>query len=376
MKILVVLHSLQAGGAERVTSHLVNHWAESGWDVTVLTIAGSAGDFYPIHPRVKRICLNMAGQSNNLFMAIKMNISRLWGVRKIIVQFRPDLVLAMMTTSSVMAVLAGLKLGVPVVVSERTYPPLMSLGRIWKILRRLTYPWAAQVVMLTSEGLSWLHSEVPRARGIVIPNPVSYPLPCGNHNIPIESIRIAGRKLLLAVGRLDVEKQFGLLLQAFAVISLKCSKWDLVILGEGPLRLELEAQIQRLDLFDRVHLPGRAGNISDWYERADLYVLSSSFEGFPNTLAEAMAHGCAVISYDCDTGPRDLIRHGIDGLLVKPVSDVYVLAQALGQLMEDDVLRQRFSRKSVEVRERFSLNTISMMWRQLFIRVVDEQIRS
>lgn len=336
----------------------------------MLTMADSAGDFYPIHPRVKRICLNMAGQSNNLFVAIKANISRLQGVRKIIIQFRPDLVLAMMTMSSVIAVLAGLNLGVPVVVSERTYPPLMSLGRVWKSLRRLTYPWAAQVVMLTSEGLSWLYSEVPHARGIVIPNPVIYPLPCGNHSIPIESVRIAGRKVLLAVGRLDDEKQFDLLLQAFAMISLKCSKWDLVILGEGPLRLELEAQRQRLGLSDRVHLPGRAGNIGDWYERADLYVMSSRREGFPNTLAEAMAHGCAVVSYDCDTGPRDLIRHGIDGLLVTPVSDVDVLAQALGQLMEDDVLRQRFSRKSVEVRERFAVGKISMMWRQLFIRVI------
>lgn len=335
----------------------------------MLTISGSAADFYSLHPRVKRVFLNMAGPSSNLFKAMKENLWRLLGIRRTIIQLRPDLVLAMMTTVSILAILARIGLNVPVIVSERVYPPYAPLGRMWKRLRRWTYPWATQVVMLTSEGLTWLRAEVPRAQGVVIPNPVIYPLPYSIHHIPTESISLAGRKLLLAVGRLDAQKQFDLLLRAFSLISLKCSNWDLVVLGEGPLRHELETQIEHLGLSGCVHLPGKAGNVGDWYERADLFVMSSRFEGFPNALSEAMAHGCAVVSYDCDTGPRDLIRHEVDGLLVRPVGDVSALAGALCRLMEDDVLREQFANRSVEVRERFALSKISMMWHQLFIKV-------
>jgi len=118
----------------------------------------------------------------------------------------------------------------------------------------------------------------------------------------------------------------------------------------------------------RVHLPGQAGNVSNWYQRADLYVMSSRHEGFPNTLIEAMAYGCAVVSYDCDTGPRDIIRHGDDGLLVGPVGDVPALASTLDQLMLDDEARQRMGQKAIDVRERYSVENVLRMWE----RVIDE----
>jgi glycosyltransferase involved in cell wall biosynthesis len=106
--------------------------------------------------------------------------------------------------------------------------------------------------------------------------------------------------------------------------------------------------------------------MGDWYGRADLYVMSSRFEGFPNTLAEAMAHGCAVVSFDCDTGPRDLIRQEQDGLLVTPAGDVAALTQALDRLMGDDSERQRIAAHAVEVRERYSMGKILSLWDSLF----------
>jgi glycosyltransferase involved in cell wall biosynthesis len=90
--------------------------------------------------------------------------------------------------------------------------------------------------------------------------------------------------------------------------------------------------------------------------------MSSRFEGFPNTLAEAMAHGCAAVSYDCDTGPRDIIRHEQDGLLVTPVGDVAALTSALDRLMGDDVERERMALRAIEVRERYSLQRILTLW--------------
>ena len=118
-------------------------------------------------------------------------------------------------------------------------------------------------------------------------------------------------------------------------------------------------------LAERVLLPGRAGNVGDWYAASSLYVMSSRFEGFPNTLAEAMACGLPAVSFDCDTGPRDIIRHEVDGLLV-PAGDAAALEAALRRLMADPALRGRFAARASEVRERFSLASVSARWEQLF----------
>lgn len=134
--------------------------------------------------------------------------------------------------------------------------------------------------------------------------------------------------------------------------------------GEGPKRLELEALVKHLGLSHCVKLPGRAGNVTDWYQKADLYVMSSLFEGFPNTLVEAMAHGCPVISFDCDTGPRDIIRHEIDGLLV-PVGNIPALTASLDQLITDADLRTQYSIRAVEAQNRFSLKQILSLWDRL-----------
>jgi len=112
-----------------------------------------------------------------------------------------------------------------------------------------------------------------------------------------------------------------------------------------------------LCLNERAYLPGLVGNISDWYKVADIYVMSSSLEGFGNTLAEALASGCPAVSFDCDTSPRDIIRHEIDGLLVSP-GDVETLSSAMTRLMDNEALRSQFAARAVEARERFSIERI------------------
>jgi len=127
----------------------------------------------------------------------------------------------------------------------------------------------------------------------------------------------------------------------------------------------LEAQVRDASLGSRVFLPGRVGNVGEWYARADLYVMSPRFEGFPNALVEAMAYGLPVVSFDCDTGPRDIIIHGVNGLLVPP-ENVVGLTEALEQLMGDAALRQCFAMRAVEVRERFSMMRIAAVWETFF----------
>ena len=278
-----------------------------------------------------------------------------------------------LTNVNVAALLASVGLNSRVVACERTYPPSVPVGLLLGTLRRITYSRAARVVMQSREGVSWLNSRIPSARGIWIPNPVVYPLPSGRHAVSPEALIQGGRKLLLAVGRMDAGKQFDELLRSFASVHTQFSDWDLAILGEGPERSSLERLAAALNIGPHVRFPGQVDNPSDWYLRANLFVLSSRYEGFPNALAEAMAHGCAAVSYDCDTGPRDIIRHGYDGLLVTPVGDVPALAKALRRLMSDDTERQHMAARAVEVRERFSTRHILQMWDELLTNVAEER---
>lgn len=368
MRLLIFIHSLNGGGAERATANLANHWAEKGWEIIAVTMSPRCDDFYVLHPKVKRIALEVTGDSGNALAGLVQNLRRIFVLRRVLRNIKPDIALAMMTTANVLIFLASLGLGTRVVGSERTYPPQYPLGFIWEWLRKYGYEHLDAVVALTSEGVEWLRANTRAKRVVLIPNSVRWPLQNQLPHLDVEEVRRAGRYLLLAVGRLSDEKQLGLLVGCFQTLATRYPDWDMIILGEGPSRSVLDAQVREIGLAGRVFLPGRAGNVGAWYACADLYVMSSRFEGFPNTLIEAMAHGLPAVSFDCDTGPRDIIRHEVDGLLVSP-GDTAALTEALDRLMGDPKLRKCFASRSVEIRDRFSLERIAGMWENLFDEV-------
>lgn len=368
MKLLIFIHSLHSGGAERVTANLANHWAEKGWQVTVLTLTSAAQDFYKLHPAVQRIALDVAHESGSALAAIRNNLRRVRALRRVLKQLQPDVALAMMSTANILLALASLGLkDVATVGAERIYPPRIPLGRAWELLRTYSYGHLDAMVALTEESAVWLRQHTRARHTPVIANAVMWPLPEQAPTLVLPASS-HGQHTLLAVGRLAEQKGFDLLLSAFQRLAPDFSAWQLVILGDGPCRAALQAQITAAGLAGRAHLPGRAGNVGQWYTAADLYVMSSRFEGFPNTLVEAMAHGLPAVSFDCDTGPRDIIRHGIDGLLA-PAEDVAALEAALRQLMANDALRSQFGVKAQEVRQRFSMEWVAKMWEKLFQKV-------
>lgn len=372
MKLLICIHSLNSGGAERVTVNLANHWAAKGWQITIVTLSPQRHDFYALHPAVKRIALALDGDSRNRLVGMVRNLRRVLAIRRVLRQIQPDIALGMMTTANVLLALAALRLTpIRTIGSERVHPPQNPLGAIWEWLRKHSYSGLNGVVAQTSESADWLRAHTSAQRVVTIPNPLVWPLPSILPHLEVETVCRQGRGLLLAVGRLSTEKQFNLLLDCFHCLASRHPDWDLVILGDGPLRSALERQIKESGLDNRCFLPGKAGNVGDWYQHADLFVLTSHFEGFPNTLLEAMAHGLAVVSFDCDTGPRDIIRHQVDGLLVAPMN-AQSLTAALDQLMGDGALRQRFAAQAVAVRERFAIDKIASQWERLFEVVRNE----
>lgn len=363
MKLAFLIHSLSTGGAERVTANLANHWAEKGWEVTIITIADRSLDYYALAPSIRRVALGLAQDSRGPLSAIAGNLRRLRALRRTLRELGPEVAVAMMTQSNILLALASLGLPrVTTVGSERTHPPQMPLGRAWETLRRFWYGRLDGIVALTSESAAWLRTHTRARHVVTIPNPVPWPFP---RQAPLLPVTPSSRKLLLAVGRLSEEKGFAALIRCFAQLAGRHPEWDLVLLGEGGLRSHLEQLAEQAGVAGRVRLAGQAGNVGDWYQAADLYVLCSRFEGFPNTLAEAMAHGVPAVSFDCDTGPRDIIRHGQDGLLVAP-GDEAGLEAALDRLMGDAHARQAYARHAAQARERFSPAVTIDQWERLF----------
>ena len=361
---MIVIHSLSGGGAERVAADLSAYWVQRGFRVTLVTQADASTDAYPLHSQVKRYALGMAAPSAGRLGAAWANLRRVWRLRRLIKAERPSIVLGMMTTASVLAIAAARGQRCRVIATEHTHPPSQELPEMWMRLRRWAYPQATAVVALTSGTASWLKENVPGARLTVIPNAVRWPLESTDPVLPPPPRQ--GRYRVLAVGRLHPHKGFDLLIRSFHEIADHFPMWDLTILGEGDCREELQAQIDAAGLTERITMPGRAGNVGDWYLQSDLYVLSSRVEGLSNTLLEAMASGLAPVAFDCETGPREIVRNGIDGVLVSPAGDNEALAAHLSDMMAHPEQREAYARRAVDVRDRFSTTRVMALWGHLF----------
>lgn len=362
--ICLFIGSLKAGGAERVTLWLARELAARGHRVTLLTHHGTDQDFFALPEGVERAVIGLTDGRQTLPGKLVINIRRCARVRAVLRRVRADVVLAMMPHESVVAVVAAAGLRIRVVVSERNAPWHRRQDRIWTLMRRLVYRFSAAQVAQTQPIADWLARHTGSTRLHIVPNAVQDPLPS---NPPVIAPP-GGRKLIVAAGTKPWQKGFDLLLDAFIRLAPAHPDWDLALPGLLPERAE--AGLSGQDIVDRartaglagrVILPGHVGNMPDWYRAADLFVLSSRFEGFPNVLVEAMSQGCACVSFDCDTGPRDIITDGVDGLLV-PADDPAALAVAMGRAMADEALRARIGAAARDVRTRFAAPRILALW--------------
>lgn len=335
--LMLVINSLDGGGAERVLAILARELAASGrFRGVVLATLDDTQDRYPLDAAVERIRLDTAGSLPRGFLAL----------RRVVLAERPDVVLSFLTRANVAAALVGRLTGTPVVISERVNTSSHLAGRrdaaVTKALVRFVYPLAHHVVCV-SDGVRrdlLRNFAVPAARMSVIHNPVDR-----------GGIAAAARAepaialppdFFVAVGRLVPNKGFDRLVRAVAALPRGPA---LVILGEGPERERLQTMIDGFGLSGRVFLPGHVAEPHPIVARARAFVSSSSAEGFPNALVEAMCLGRPIISTDCESGPAEILgREGEQpvrtmtfaryGILV-PTGDAAALTEALAHLSEE-----------------------------------------
>lgn len=352
LRILFVLPGLSAGGSERVVSILANGWTERGWSVAVACFEESAeSSYYAYRPDILLMPLGFPSRPAPPWRAAAAMLGRIRALRRAIRQTSPDLVISFLTRTNVLAVAAAVGLRVPVIVSERNNPALQHFGPIWNWLRARAYRRAVGLVTMTRGALDYFPPKM-RRRGWVVPNPVLLP--------ELPERRGDGRSLV-AVGRLVPQKGFDMLLDAFAQVAPRFPDSTLTIWGEGPERAALERQRDALGLSDRVRFPGVTGRPGGWIEGADIFVLSSRYEGWGIVLLEAMAAGIPAVSFDCEWGPAEMIEDGVDGLLV-PRGDTNALAGAIGRLMADAALRQDLAETARLSTRRFAPENVIARW--------------
>ncbi|MGA0133218.1 MAG: glycosyltransferase family 4 protein [Opitutales bacterium] len=351
----------RVGGSERVVSNLCRAWAEAGDRVTLITL-GPDREGVAIPAAVERRSLSVRVKRGGL-MGLLDSLLNGFRLGRLLRELQPDAALAVSTVASLQLAFARCADGLVKIGSEHGYARHYRLPFHVSLARRLLYPRLDLLVCPAEKSARAVAEDCPGTVVRAIPNPLVLPVPPSGRAVDPASILRSGRRHFCTSARFEPLKRIDELLEAFAIVAPVAPEWDLVILGDGPLRGALHAQVDALGLADRVRMPGMVGNPADWYAACDLFVFSSHSEGFGMVLAEAMAHGLPCVSYDCDAGPADIVRDGVDGDLV-PVGDVRALAARMSVLAADDALRVRRSRLAREAGARYSPGAVLALWRE------------
>jgi glycosyltransferase involved in cell wall biosynthesis len=320
--------------------------------------------FYPLHNSVRRIELGLGPTSER--SRLFDTVTRILVMRSKILVCSPDVVIGFMHSMFVPLSLSMLGSGIKLIASEHIIYEHYKNVPLQKLLLLLSSYLITRVTCTSTQAL--LSYPLPiRRKMVAISNPVSIDINARAHTLASER----ARKILLSVGRLEIQKDHAVLIKAFSEIAGKVPDWDLRIIGEGTLRKQLEAQISALGLENRVKLPGPRRDITKEYLSAQLFVISSRYESFGLATAEALAHGLPVVGFADCPGTNQLVHPGRNGVLAKGDHDrVASLAAALHAVMTNDPLRARLSGNSNAILNNFRLERVLDCWENLIEKTI------
>ena len=348
-KTMFFVSSLDDGGAQRVISILASRMVQKGMDVEIVTYL-DAPVLYPIHSEVKITCVQKETEKKSL-------MSNLLWLRSYFKE-NAEIVLSFLAPFNMIALVATMGLRVPIVVADRNDPAKVPGNKVIRIARDILYVFADQVVVQTEANKAYF--KVLSKKTTVIYNPVDLKEYTGL------ALKSEKDKIIVSAGRLMPQKNQKMLIDAFSAIMKKFPEYQLVIYGEGNYREELESYVKALKLEERIFMPGSVTDLYDKMKSAELFVLSSDYEGMPNALIEAMCMGLPVISTKV-SGATDLINHGKNGLLTE-VGDKKEMENAMEQMLSDENLREQMAIEAVQLAEMLRTDEILKQWQEIIRR--------
>lgn len=353
----------RSGGTERVAANLANYWIKD-YNVTIITIEPFEESFYKLDSKVRVHSLNIA-RPNSLIKSLSWPIKIMNELRKYMKK-QQGVLLGFSTNQACCALFALIGLDIPVIACEHTnydyYKKVKSLARILHYIRKIMYPYMDAVVTLTD--VDRIKFKEFCHKVFTIPNPVPL-FSCDGLN------QMKNSKTVLAVGRIDYFKGFDMLLTAWHKVVSTHPGWKLNIVGQTTDYIkEINSIILKLNLQSHVSILPPTKKISEHYLNANIFVLSSRREGFPMVLVEAMSVGLPVISFDCPTGPREIIDNMENGILLEN-GNIEELSKALSFLIENQSFRCKLGDSAKKVKERFGPDAVGRMWDSLLAKVID-----
>ena len=354
--VAVFCGSLYRAGAEHVTLYLAKGLKKLGYHTEIITCEEKDYE-YDVPKGIERYVLNDNTSPNSPVIIIR-------NLRAILKRERIDILLVITTPLCIYAMPAAIGLKLKIIVSERNDPTHFGGRKITKYLSEWLMKGGDGFVFQTHDAKKYYEKWL-NGRGEIIYNPLfidDFPPP--NEGSP--------EKTIIAVGRLDQQKNHALLIRAFAECEEINQEYKLIIYGEGVLRPKLEELIRSLGMEKYIALPGNVPDVCERIRTASLYVLPSNFEGMPNTLIEAMALGLPCISTDCPIGgPSELIKNGINGILIS-VGDKEMLKEKMKEILTRPEYGRKMGQSAALIRETLSEEQILEQWANYIERIMAE----
>lgn len=357
-KIYFYINTLSRGGAERVCIQLAKFYYSNGVDARIITSYEDEFE-YDLPDYIKRINLHTTRFNYNIFTRNFILIKRL---RKVLKTDKPDILVSFMAEGNLRSVIASVGLNNKTIISVRNDPNFEYAGIAGGIVGNFILPCSDGCVFQTEDARNWFPNRL-KIKSTVILNPVRKDI--------FEITRQPDKWIAVSVGRLDEQKNHELLIESFESVVEKYDNAKLHIFGEGDLKYKLQNLIDKKNLNQNIKLCGFEKNINLVLSKADIFILSSNYEGMPNALMEALAAGVPSISTDCPCGgPKTLIKDGYNGILV-PVGDKGRLSLEIINLIADEEKKNKLSDNAKVESKKYDTDIINKQWEQFINKIAN-----
>ena len=362
MKIMICIPQLIKGGAERVACNLSNYFVNNDNDVSLVSLRNYKPE-YSLDEKVKVKIID-----NNIHFNIYRFFNRIVKISKVLGQEKPDIILCFLPEITFYVLFINLFYKKKVIVSVRNDPKVEYKSITRRILMKLLFKYADGFVFQTDDAKKFFSKKIQLKSKIIL-NSVDKNFIVDK---PYSGIR---KKEIVTVGRLVSQKNHYLLINAFADIikDNRFKEYELSICGEGKLKNDLINYCNQLNIKDKVHFKGKIDDIKKEIFSSSVFVLSSDYEGLPNSLIESMALGLPCISTDCPCGgPKMIISNNVNGILVD-INDKNGLKNAIKKILSDCSFSKKISNEACRIKEIINPDVINKEWFDYMIYIYNSK---
>ncbi|MHB9056295.1 MAG: glycosyltransferase family 4 protein [Paludibacteraceae bacterium] len=356
MKIFFTIKSLNTtAGTERATTVVANALAERGYEIGIVVFVNEGKPFFELHPTIKLIYLY---HKKDKRASLIRDFSRRKRLRKIYNLEKPDIVIFVGSGRSMLNIPSAKNIKT---ITWEHFNANINWHLFHPFSKRLASKYCDRIVTLTNKDRELYYQKYRAKNTVCIPNPITID----------SSVKSAlTDKVVLSIGRLTEQKGYDMLIHAWNKVKNRNNGWKLRIVGDGQMKSLLLNKINLYGLQNSVEIIPPTSDIITQYKNASIYVMSSRYEGLPLVLIEAMAMGLPIVSFNCETGPSEIIINGETGILVPP-ANIDKLAAELDNLINDENKRHFFSENSIKRAELFTIDKVIDKWEALFSELKD-----